>query len=79
VSSDNGGATDVIVEGQTGYVVPIDEDASMAERFLWLLNHPGLRERMGEAARRTIREKFSADAMITRLVRVYEHGLELSK
>jgi glycosyltransferase involved in cell wall biosynthesis len=75
VSTDCGGAGDVLVDGTTGYVVPVNDDAAMAQRILQLAGDPQARSRMGQAARQHVRGHLSCQAMGDRLVALYERGL----
>jgi len=78
VSTNNGGAAEVILDGQTGYLVPVDDDAAMAGRLVTLAKNPRKRRRMGDAARRFVAEHFSMQAMGDRLLAAYQAGLSLA-
>ena len=45
-----GGVEDVVVDGVTGWLVDRDDEAAFAERIGRLVEDPGMRARMGEAA-----------------------------
>ena len=45
-----GGVEDVVVDGVTGWLVDRDDEAAFAERIGRLVDDPGMRARMGEAA-----------------------------
>jgi glycosyltransferase involved in cell wall biosynthesis len=70
-----GGIPDVVKDGVTGILVPPGEPMSLSEGILLLLQDPGLRERMGQAARQRINEKFSARTMVQGIVDVYNDCL----
>jgi len=61
-----GSVTDVVVDGETGFVVPPGDEASLAERIVRLLRDGELRERMGAAARRRAEQRFDERDMIRR-------------
>ncbi len=61
----------MIVDGETGLLVPAGDVAALADAMQRLLADPDLRERLGEAARRRA-ELFTADRAIPRLERLYE-------
>src|SRR5690606_10183055 len=75
VCTDSGGPGEYIVDGETGYVVPVGDTAAMAARIGMLLGDPALQDRLGqEGHRRTVGE-FGYDRMVTDLVRVYRDVL----
>jgi glycosyltransferase involved in cell wall biosynthesis len=49
VATDVGGVADIVIEGQTGFVVARDDEAALASRLAQLLADPPLRARMGAA------------------------------
>jgi glycosyltransferase involved in cell wall biosynthesis len=75
VATDVGGASEAIVEGETGYLVSSGYDESMAERIISLLESPALAGRMGESGRRVVAEKFSTAAQLHNTEALYERFL----
>jgi len=51
VMSDVGGASDIVVEGETGYLVASGDFESLVQRLSELVADPQLRRRLGSAAR----------------------------
>lgn len=70
VGTDTGAVPEMIIEGETGYLVPVDDASGLAERLLAILNDPELAARMGEAGRRRAREIFTWPAAIDRMLAV---------
>jgi glycosyltransferase involved in cell wall biosynthesis len=60
VSMNNGGPAETVVDGETGYLVPPEDPAVLADRVLALLRDPALRERMGLAGRAHVLAHFTA-------------------
>jgi glycosyltransferase involved in cell wall biosynthesis len=58
VSTATDGARDIVIEGETGFLVPIGDAEAMAERVIELFSHPGRANTMGERARRHVAERF---------------------
>ena len=56
-----GGPEEIIDDGVTGFLVPVGDVAAMAERLVWLLDHPDETRAMGEAGRRLVDERFSPE------------------
>lgn len=71
VTLDIPGPVDVVENGTTGFVVPQDRPAEMVEPIVRLLKDGALRQRMAEAARNRVREAFSVDAHVARLLEIY--------
>ena len=57
------GPSDIIVDGETGYVIPYDDDEAFVEKLERLMDDAALRRRMGEAARRNV-ERFDKEKII---------------
>lgn len=65
------GAHDQITDGQTGFIIPFDDDQALADRLALLLTDSSRRTQMGEAALHRARNEFTADAMIDRTLALY--------
>ncbi len=50
VGTDAGAMTDYMVDGKTGYILPIQQPTALAEKLIKLLANEPLRQKMGEAA-----------------------------
>lgn len=61
-----GSVAEVIVEGETGFIVPPGDAGKLAARIVGLLRDAPLRERMGAAARRRAERHFDERDMIRR-------------
>jgi glycosyltransferase involved in cell wall biosynthesis len=79
VVTDVGGAREVVSEGETGYLVRSGDDATMAERLIWLLRDPEKARSMGEKGRRVVEEKFSCEAQLGHTEELYERLLKTAK
>jgi glycosyltransferase involved in cell wall biosynthesis len=74
-----GGNPEVVVEGKTGYLVPPGDVPSFVDRVVRLLRNPGLRARMGEAARDRVRARFQMRDAAARYIAVYEQLLRTAE
>ena len=85
VASATGGILEVVVEGETGHLVPFAADEAtsfpvapdqfakdLAAKIVALLNDPAKAKAMGEAGRRRVEEHFSWTAIAAQTVRLYE-------
>jgi L-malate glycosyltransferase len=71
VATTAGGIPEVMVDGQTGFLVPPRDHQMMAERIVTLLKEPALRLEMGRAALQRARDRFSVDRMVDGTLAVY--------
>jgi glycosyltransferase involved in cell wall biosynthesis len=75
VATNVGGASEAIVDGLTGYLVPAGNDEQMAERITSLLREPKRGTVMGANGRRVVEDKFSTEARLISTIRLYERLL----
>jgi phosphatidylinositol alpha-1,6-mannosyltransferase len=68
IGSDRDAAGEVIVHGETGFLVPTGNSTALADAILALVRSPALRIRMGEAGRRRYQENFTPEKYRTRLL-----------
>ncbi len=67
VRSASGGHTETTLDGETGFVVPVDDLDALTKRLAQLLSDDALRKRMGEAARAYALAHFSLDRFVDAL------------
>jgi glycosyltransferase involved in cell wall biosynthesis len=71
VATEVGGNPEVVLEGQTGFLVPGEDPEAAAARILDLLRDPELRARMGATGRDRVRERFTVEVMVRRMAALY--------
>ena len=76
VATNVGGAAEAIIDGETGYLVPSDDDEAMAGRLLELLDDPDKAEQFGSQGKQVVAEKFSAGAQLSKTIDLYESILD---
>jgi glycosyltransferase involved in cell wall biosynthesis len=62
---------EIVVDEQTGYLVPPQNTDALAERMADMLQNPVRAGKMGEAARRRVETEFSISRMVDGTLRVY--------
>lgn len=72
VCSDGGGNREVVSEGKTGFIVPALNARALADRLIWLEQHPQAAAEMGLAGARRLREEFTVQNLVQKTVSVYE-------
>jgi L-malate glycosyltransferase len=78
VATNVGGASEAIVEGETGYLVNAGDDAAMAARLVDLLKDPERRAAMGHNGRRVVEERFSLQSRLANTSALYQKMLSRS-
>ena len=68
VATATAGARDIVEQGRTGFLVPIEDASALARRASELLADQALRRKMGAAAREIIPVKFSPEKMFDEIV-----------
>lgn len=71
VSTNSGGIPYVVTDGETGLLVPPDDDAAMADAALRLLDDPALVSRITRAARESCLARYTWPAVEARWVSLY--------
>jgi starch synthase len=92
VASATGGILEVVVEGETGYLVPFTPDPvttfpmdaeqfsrDLAAPITKLLADPALAKTMGEAGRKRVEDQFSWTAIATQTIGLYQELLDARK
>lgn len=67
-----GGVPEVVLDGETGLLVPPEDPHALAEAILLLLRDDPLRERLGRAGQQRYRALFTALAMANRTLELYQ-------
>ena len=75
VASRVGGIPEVVVDGETGWLVPPGDEAALARALRDALADPARARRMGEAGRRRVEAHFSWDRIADRTVAVYRDAI----
>jgi starch synthase len=92
VASATGGIKEVVVDGETGYLVPFDQDPAtsfplhperfardLAVRIQVLLNHPDRCRLFGDAGRKRVEDVFSWTSIAHQTIHLYERLIEKLK
>jgi len=66
-----GGSPELVVDGESGYVVPIRDAAALAAAFEKLYRDPALRRHLGQAARDRIGSAFRNEDTVSQTIALY--------
>ena len=75
VAYDIRGCNDLVVDGETGFLVPFGDVRGLTDKLAWLAQHPDEQHRMGEAGRKRIEETFSLEAVLPQMRTIYQNEL----
>jgi glycosyltransferase involved in cell wall biosynthesis len=74
VAASVGGIPEMVVDGQTGLLVPARDPEGMAGALLALAHDPGRRKAMGEAGRNLVASSFSLGRSVSAIENVYSES-----
>jgi glycogen synthase len=75
VATSCGGFPELIENGVSGFLVPVDDPEALALRIGELLADPQLRQDIGKNARKRVEELFSVERVLPTMVAAYEHAI----
>jgi glycosyltransferase involved in cell wall biosynthesis len=79
VSTPVGGIADLVVEGETGLLVPVGDIPRLTEAIRTLIADPQLRQRMGRNGRGRVEARFSAEKNVPRILQVMKRAVDMSR
>jgi glycosyltransferase involved in cell wall biosynthesis len=71
IASDVGGVSEAVIDGETGYLVPVGDHALMRKRICVLLEDPILRKNMGAKGRERFLQYFTLQKMVEKYWHLY--------
>jgi len=72
IASDIGGLTNIVVDRETGILVPRDNPIALSDAVLYLLERPEIASRMGERGYSIFLKNFAPDVVIPKIIKTYE-------
>ncbi len=75
IASASGGPLEIMSDGVDGLLVPPGDVNALAHAILALLDDPARRDRLGQAAMLTVRERFTVERMAAEFIHFYERIL----
>ena len=79
VASTAGAAPESVTNGETGLLVPPEDEGAVAAALDQILGNEFLARQMGEAARRRVNDYFAMDKYIVRVLSNYRRAIECSR
>jgi glycosyltransferase involved in cell wall biosynthesis len=75
VASNVRGIPDAVTDGVTGFLVEPENYEQLAEKIVYLIEHPEEGERMGKAGRKLVEERFTWAKIAEEIIRIYKSKL----
>lgn len=75
VATDVGGAAEVVLDGETGFLIESDDDEMLAGRLLELLRDEEKARRFGKKGREIVEKKFSPATQLEKTLELYQRKL----
>lgn len=72
IATNAGGPTEIVVNGETGILIPVNDHAKMAEAMIYFLSNKDEGKKMGEKGRQRLIEMFSIKKMVDEIESLYE-------
>lgn len=72
VATNVGGASEAIIENETGFLVNSDDDETMSKRLIELLKDEPKAAKFGEKGRKFVEENFSCEAQLRKTLKLYK-------
>ncbi len=71
VATNVGGASEAIIENETGFLIESNDAQAMANRLIELLQNEAKAKKFGEKGRETVEKFFSCEAQLEKTLRIY--------
>jgi glycosyltransferase involved in cell wall biosynthesis len=71
IASDSGGLSEIVREGETGFLIPPGNVGALAKALLCLLQNREWAEQMGRAGRQVAVDQFSETTFVDKFVHLY--------
>lgn len=75
ISTDAGGVKDVMIDGETGYIIPQGNAALFIEKLTFLIKNKEIRDKMSQNGRIFVEDKFGYKVLIKNTSEYYAHLL----
>jgi glycosyltransferase involved in cell wall biosynthesis len=72
VATNVGGNAEAVEDGVTGSIVPVDDPVALSAAITRLISNPSQAKAMGEAGRNLVMEKFTTEAMMSKIAACYK-------
>jgi len=71
IASDGGGTNEIIVDGLTGFIVEPANEQQLADKIIYLIQHPEEAEEMGRSGKQRVLDDFGIEKMVESTLGLY--------
>ena len=75
IATNVGGTPEVVIDNQTGFLIPPKDPSAIAEKIMYIIEHPNLVKQIGQNARAYIEKTFSVDSMVKKTDDLFETAI----
>jgi len=76
ITTDQGCIRESVTDGDNGFIIPKRNPEAIAEKILYLLDHPEVRERMGRRSRELYEANFTEEHFVNGMIGVFKQALK---
>ena len=75
ITTRHSGLPEQVQDGENGFLVPEGDYVALAERIIYMIEHPEVWGDFGRRAREIVTEKFNSDILIEKQIEIYQEIL----
>jgi glycosyltransferase involved in cell wall biosynthesis len=72
IATNVGGNCEAVVNGETGYLIPVNNESRLVSALLKLISDKETRRKMGETGRLRLEQTFNFDQNLKKIQEIYE-------
>ena len=70
ITTETQGCRETVIDGVTGFLVPVKDSDAIAEKMMWFIEHPEAVQEMGKRSRQYVVEKFDVNKVNAEMIRI---------
>ncbi len=78
IVTDVGGNPEIVEDNETGFIIPNDDEKTLADKICILFKDENLKKKIGKAGRRRFEEHFTVDKMVAAYEKIYDEITSVS-
>jgi glycosyltransferase involved in cell wall biosynthesis len=79
VATDVMSIPEIVENGETGFLVPVQDSSALAKALDTLIETPELRDKFGKAGFRRVQEEFTIEGMVGKTIKKYKEATQISR